>query len=203
MIRPRHAGVALLASALVLTGGAASAAQKTTKDKHGDAGATADVTRVVVKNGEKTLTVRAKLAKASAGRSHLVVTLAPTVEGGATYVARTVQAAHGKKVGATLESSAAIVDPIVDPIDDPVVDPVVDPAVDPLVDPLAPTVAPALVECAGIKASVSSGRRGQVSVRIPQACFGADAGTLVATVATETAAGAPADEVESLLVKQG
>jgi hypothetical protein len=191
MIRPRHAGVALLASALVLTGGAASAAQKTTKDKHGDAGATADVTRVVVKNGEKTLTVRAKLAKASAGRSHLVVTLAPTVEGGATYVARTVQAAHGKKVGATLESSAAIVDPVVDP------------AVDPLVDPLAPTVAPALVECAGIKASVSSGRRGQVSVRIPQACFGADAGTLVATVATETAAGAPADEVESLLVKQG
>ena len=191
MIRPRHAGVALLASALVLTGGAASAAQKTTKDKHGDAGATADITRVVVKNGEKTLTVRAKLAKASAGRSHLVVTLAPTVEGGATYVARTVQAAHGKKVGATLESSAAILDPIDDP------------AVDPLVDPLAPTVAPALVECAGIKASVSSGRRGQVSVRIPQACFGADAGTLVATVATETAAGAPADEVESLLVKQG
>jgi hypothetical protein len=191
MIRPRHAGVALLASALVLTGGAASAAQKTTKDKHGDAGATADVTRVVVKNGEKTLTVRAKLAKASAGRSHLVVTLAPTVEGGATYVARTVQAAHGKKVGATLESSAAILDPIDDP------------AVDPLVDPLAPTIAPALVECAGIKASVSSGRRGQVSVRIPQACFGADAGTLVATVATETAAGAPADEVESLLVKQG
>jgi hypothetical protein len=195
MIRPRHAGVALLASALVLTGGAASAAQKTTKDKHGDAGATADVTRVVVKNGEKTLTVRAKLAKASAGRSHLVVTLAPTVEGGATYVARTVQAAHGKKVGATLESSAAILDPIDDPV--------VDPAVDPLVDPLAPTVAPALVECAGIKASVSSGRRGQVSVRIPQACFGADAGTLVATVATETAAGAPPDEVESLLVKQG
>jgi hypothetical protein len=191
MIRPRHAGVALLASALVLTGGAASAAQKTTKDKHGDAGATADVTRVVVKNGEKTLTVRAKLAKASAGRSHLVVTLAPTVEGGATYVARTVQAAHGKKVGATLESSAAILDPINEP------------AVDPAVDPLAPTVAPALVECAGIKASVSSGRRGQVSVRIPQACFGADAGTLVATVATETAAGAPADEVESLLVKQG
>ena len=189
MIRPRHAGVALLASALVLTGGAASAAQKTTKDKHGDAGATADVTRVVVKNGEKTLTVRAKLAKASAGRSHLVVTLAPTVEGGATYVARTVQAAHGKKVGATLESSAAILDPVIDP----------------LVDPLAPTVAPAsaLLECAGIKASVSSGRRGQVSVRIPQACFGADAGTLVATVATETAAGAPADEVESLLVKQG
>ena len=195
MIRPRHAGVALLASALVLTGGAASAAQKTTKDKHGDAGATADITRVVVKNGEKTLTVRAKLAKASAGRSHLVVTLAPTVEGGATYVARTVQAAHGKKVGATLESSAAILDPIDDPI--------VDPIVDPVVDPLAPTVAPGLVECAGIKASVSSGRRGQVSVRIPQACFGADAGTLVATVATETAAGAPADEVESLLVKQG
>lgn len=195
MIRPRHAGVALLASALVLTGGAASAAQKTTKDKHGDAGATADITRVVVKNGEKTLTVRAKLAKASAGRSHLVVTLAPTVEGGATYVARTVQAAHGKKVGATLESSAAILDPVVDPV--------VDPTDDPMVDPLAPTVAPALVECAGIKASVSSGRRGQVSVRIPQACFGADAGTLVATVATETAAGAPADEVESLLVKQG
>ena len=187
MIRPRHAGVALLASALVLTGGAASAAQETTKDKHGDAAATADITRVVVKNSEKTLTVRAKLAKASAGRSHVVVTLAPTVEGGATYVARTVQAAHGKKVGATLESSAAIVAPIDDPI----------------VDPLAPTVAPALVECAGIKASVSSGRRGQVSVRIPQACFGADAGTLVATVATETAAGDPADEVESLLVKQG
>ena len=187
MIRPRHAGVALLASALVLTGGAASAAQKTTKDKHGDAGATADITRVVVKNGEKTLTVRAKLAKASAGRSHLVVTLAPTVEGGATYVARTVQAAQGKKVGATLETAAATVDPIDAPI----------------VDPIAPTVAPALVECAGIKASVSSGRRGQVSVRIPQACFGADAGTLVATVATETAAGAPADEVESLVVTQG
>lgn len=194
MIRPRHAGVALLASALVLTGGAASAAQKTTKDKHGDAAATADITRVVVKNGEKALTVKAKLAKASAGRTHVVVTLAPTVEGGATYVARTLQAAHGKKVGATLETAAVTVAPA-----------------DPLApsDPLAPVdsteteTETALVECAGIKASVSSGRSGQVSVRIPQACFGADAGTLVATVATETAAGAPADEVASLLVKQG
>ena len=188
MIRPRHAGVALLASALVLTGGAASAAQKTTKDKHGDAAATADITRVVVKNGEKALTVKAKLAKASAGRSHVVVTLAPTVEGGATYVARTVQAAHGKKVGATLETAAAIVAPLDDPT---------------ATRSPPRATAPALVECAGIKASVSSGRRGQVSVRIPQACFGADAGTLVATVATETAAGAPADEVASLLVKQG
>ena len=190
MIRPRHAGVALLASALVLTGGAASAAQKTTKDKHGDAAATADITRVVVKNGEKALTVKAKLAKASAGRSHVVVTLAPTVEGGATYVARTVQAAHGKKVGATLETAAAIARPA-------------RPTRSPTRSPRTAATAPALVECAGIKASVSSGRRGQVSVRIPQACFGADAGTLVATVATETAAGAPADEVASLLVKQG
>ena len=192
MIRPRHAGVALLASALVLTGGAASAAQKTTSDKHGDAAATADITRVVVKNGEKTLTVKAKLAKASAGRSHVIVTLAPTVEGGATYVARTVQAAHGKKVRATLETAAAIA-------------PTADPGAP--ADPLAPAdpseTAAALVDCAGLKASVSSGRRGQVSVRIPQACFGADAGTLVATVATETAAGAPADEVESLEVEQG
>ena len=186
MIRPRHAGVVLLASALVLTGGAASAAQKTTKDKHGDAAATADITRVVVKNGEKALIVKAKLAKASAGRSHVVVTLAPTAEGGATYVVRTVQAAQGKKVGATLESSAAALDPTA-----------------PVLDPTVPTLAPTLIECAGIKASVSSGRRGQVSVRIPQACFGADAGTLVATVATETGAGEPADEAGPLLVKQG
>jgi hypothetical protein len=193
MIRPRHAGVVLLASALVLTGGAASAAQKTTKDKQGDAAATADITRVVVKNGEKALTVRAKLTKASAGRSHVVVTLAPTAEGGATYVVRTVQAAQGKKVGATLESSAAALDPTA---------PVLDPTA-PVLDPTVPTLAPTLIECAGIKASVSSGRRGQVSVRIPQACFGADAGTLVATVATETGAGEPADEAEPLLVKQG
>ena len=156
MIRPRHAGVALLASALVLTGGAASAAQETTKDKHGDAASTADITRVVVKNGEKTLMVQAKLLRASVGRTHVVVTLTPAAEGAATYVVRTVEVGH--RVGATLESTA-----------------------------VGATEATPL-DCAGVKAAVSQGRRGQVHVRVPQSCFGEDAGTLVAEVATQTTA---------------
>lgn len=173
MIRPRHATVALLATGLLLTGGAASAAQKSAKDHSGDVAPVADITRVVVKNSAKTLAVKVKLMKASAGRSHVVVTLTPTAEGAASYVARTVEAGEGKKIGATLESTVA-----------------------------GATEATA-VDCTGIKASVSSGKRGQVSVRIPQSCFGEDAGTLVAEVATETGAGDVVDEAASLRVKQG
>jgi hypothetical protein len=94
----RHARIALLVSALVLTGGAASAAEKTAKDRTGEVAPAADITRVVVKNGERTLTVRAKLAKASAGRSHVVVTLAPTAEGRA--VARLTDLGHGQQLRA-------------------------------------------------------------------------------------------------------
>ncbi len=59
------------------------------------------------------------------------------------------------------------------------------------------------MDCPGIKAAVSSGRNGQVVIRIPQSCFGADAGTLVAEVTTETAAGDVADTAATLRVKQG
>lgn len=147
--------VAVVATALVLTGGAATAAGAAKKDAVGDAPtAASDITRVVVKNGEKTLMVQAKMARASAARTHLVVTLTPAAEGAATYVVRTVEVGH--RVGATLESTA-----------------------------VGATEATPL-ECAGIKAAVSKGKRGQVHVRVPQACFGADAGTLVAEVASQT-----------------
>lgn len=173
MFGPRRTAIALLTSALVLTAGAASAAQKSAPDESGDAAPAADITRVVVKNTEKTLTVRVKLSKATAGRSHVVATLTPAAEGAATYVARTVVAGPGKKVGATLESTA-------------------------------PGATEATVlDCPGIKAAVSSGRNGQVQIRVPQSCFGDDAGTLVAEVTTETGAGDTADETESLRVKQG
>jgi hypothetical protein len=126
----------------------------------------------VVKNGVRTLSVKAKLMKASAGRTHLVVTLTPAAEGAATYVVRTAGTGQGEQVGATLESTA--------------------------VDATEAST----LDCA-IKAAVSSGRRGQVSVRIPQACFGADAGTLVAAVTTETPAGEVADESPVLRVERG
>jgi cytoskeletal protein RodZ len=174
MLRTRHAATALLAGALVLTGGGAFAAQKSAKDAAHDAAAAADITRVSVKNTEKKLIVHTKLRKASAGRSHVVATLTPATEGAAPYVARTVETGPGKKVGATLETTAA--------------------------DATEPTA----VDCAGIKASVSSGRSGQVVIRIPQACFGDDAGTFTVEVVTETASGDVADEVPTTLkVKQG
>ena len=104
MNRPALAAVALLTGALVLTGGAATAAQKSAKDAGGDAAPAADITRVTVRNSEKTLAIHVKLHRATSGRSHVVATLTPAAEGAATYVARTV--VTGKKVGATLETSA-------------------------------------------------------------------------------------------------
>ena len=156
MISTRSTAVAVATAALVLTGaGAASAAGASHKDATGDAPTAAtDITRVVVKNGEKTLMVQAKLAKATVGRTHVVVTVTPAAAGAPTYVVRTVEV--GKKVGATVESTA-----------------------------VGATEATPL-DCAGVKAAVSKGRHGQVHVRVPQSCFGEDAGTLVAEVTTQT-----------------
>jgi hypothetical protein len=154
----RAAAVALGAAALVLTAaGAAHAAGASHRDATGDAPtAASDITRVVVKNGEKTLMVQAKLLRASVARTHVVVTLTPAAEGAATYVVRTVEVGH--RVGATLESTAVG----------------------------ATGATP--VECSGVKAAVSRGKRGMVHVRVPQSCFGEDAGSLVAEVATQTTA---------------
>ena len=181
-----RAAAVLLAGALVLTGGAASAAQKTKKDKADDVAPVADITRVTVKNTGKALTVKVKLAKASAGRTHVVATLTPVVaatpapEGTdgtgttepaatATYVARTITKGNakgkGKKVGATLETTAA-----------------------------GATEATA-ADCPGIKAAVSAGRNGQVLIRIPQSCFGDDAGDFTVDVATENADAEVLDEL--------
>ena len=178
MISTRSTAATLATAALVLTGGAATAATKAHRDVAGDApAATADITRIVVRNGDHALSVQTKLAKATATRTHLVITLTPAAEGAATYVVRTVELAH--RVGATLESTAAD----------------------------ATEAAP--LDCPGIKATVSRGRRGQVLVRVPQACFGADAGTLVAQVATQTGTQVEAgtdettDESAALRVKRG
>lgn len=173
MIRTRHAAAVLLTGALVLTGGAATAAQKSAKDASGDAAPAADITKVTVKNSDTTLTIRAKLSKATAGRTHVVATLTPAAEGAATYVARTVVTGPGQKVGATLESTA----------------------------PDATEATP--VDCPGIKAAVSAGRQGMVQIRVPQSCFGADAGTLTAEVATATASGDVADTTTPVEVEQG
>lgn len=177
MSRTRMAVVALAASGLVLAGGAADAASKSAKDKAGDAAPAADIIKVTVKNGDAVLAVKAKLAKATAGRTHLVATLTSPTEGGATYVARTVvlpKGGHGKKIGATLEALAADA-----------------------TEALA-------VECAGIKATLSSGKKGQSSIRIPQSCLGDDAGTLLVDVATENAAEDVVDEIaRTLRVRKG
>jgi hypothetical protein len=179
MSRIRTAAVALAATGLVLAGGAATAATKSAKDKSGDAAQVADITRVTVDNGDDVLSIKVKLAKAKAGRTDLVATLTTPTEGGTTYVARTVVLpakgnSHAKKIGATLETVAG------------------------------EGTEPTPVECDGIKATLSSGRQGQSSIRIPQACFGDDAGTLLVDVATATPAGEIADEVPvTLRVKQG
>jgi cytoskeletal protein RodZ len=173
MIRSRHAAAVLLTGALVLTGGVASAAQKSAKDKTDDAAPAADITRVTIKNTEKTLTIHTKLQRASAGRSHVVATLTPAAEGAAPYVARTVDTGKGGKVAAVLETTAA------------------------------DATEPSAVDCPGIRAAVSSGRSGQVVIRVPQSCFGDAVGTLTVEVATETADGDVADEAPTLKVKQG
>jgi hypothetical protein len=179
MSRIRTAAVALTATGLVLAGGAATAASKSAKDKSGDAAQVADITRVTVDNDDDALSIKVKLAKAKAGRTDLVATLTTPTEGGTTYVARTVVLppkgnSHAKKIGATLETVAG------------------------------EGAEPTPVECDGIKATLSSGRQGQSSIRIPQACLGDDAGTLLVDVVTATPAGEIADEVPvTLRVKQG
>jgi len=191
MSNTRIALVTLATAGLVLTGGAATAATKSVKDKSGDAAQVADITKVTVDNGEDVLSIRVKLAKAKAGRTHLVATLTSPTEGGATYVARTVVLPRGNgnapsnlpgnahsnagRIGATLELVGA------------------------------EDTEPALVECDGIKATLSSGRKGQSSIRVPQVCFGDDAGTMLVEVATVTPSGDEiADEVPTTLrVKRG
>lgn len=170
----RTSAIAVSAGTLLLAAAPAFAAQDSTRDPHGDAAPAADITGVTVKNSTKTLSVHVKLMKAKAGRSHVVATLVPATEGGSTYVVRTVQVGHGKKVTATLESTAP--------------------------DASEST----LVECKGIKAAVSSGRRGQVILRVPQTCFGDDSGAFSVEVVTENQAGNVADELaDPLEVEQG
>ncbi|WP_372730044.1 hypothetical protein [Nocardioides sp.] len=175
MNRFRYVVAVGLTAGLVLTGGAAQAASKSVKDKAKDAPAAADITRVTVKNDADKLAIKVKLRKARAGRTHLVATLSPTVEGAPTYVVRTVDAENkgkGKKIGATLEMWAADADEA------------------------------EVVECKGIKAAISSGRNGQSQVRVPQACFGDDAGTLVVEVATVDPEGEVVDDARPLRVKK-
>ena len=61
------------------------------------------------------------------------------------------------------------------------------------------------VECDGLKAAVSSGRNGQVLVKVPQSCLGEEpADTVTVTVATVTPSGDTADTVPgSLRVQRG
>ncbi|MEJ7796645.1 MAG: hypothetical protein WKF50_13905 [Nocardioides sp.] len=175
----RTAAVAVAATCLVLTGGAATAATKSVKDKSGDAAQTADITSVQVRNDDRTLAISAKLAKAGSGRTHLVATLTSTTEGAPTYIARTVVLpakgkSQAKRIGATLEVLA--------------------------VD--ATETAP--VECEGIKATLSSGRNGRSLMRIPQSCLGEDAGTLLVDVVTVSSSDEIADEIaKPLRVKRG
>ena len=172
MSRSRTAAAIALTTGLVLTGGLASAAQKSVKDKHHDVDSpTSDIQRTTVKNAGKALSIRVKTAKASVGRTHLVATLtpAPAVEGEApigVYTVRSVAVeGKGKKIGATLEYQAS--------------------------DAAQATA----VECNGLKATISSGKRGNSRFRIPQVCFGDDAGTMTVDVMTVTPDGAVADEL--------
>jgi hypothetical protein len=167
----------LLTGTLVLTAGGAYADTASVKDKAGDAPAAGDITKVTVRNAGKALMIQTKLAKATAGRTHVVATLTPAatdgtpVEGAATYVARTVE--NGHKVGATLETAT--------------------------VDATDPTAAPVatLLDCHGMHAAVSSGRNGMVTIRIPQACFGTDAGTFTVSVETVKATGEVVDQTQT------
>ncbi|MGZ6745941.1 MAG: hypothetical protein ACXVD0_08530 [Nocardioides sp.] len=174
MIRSQHVAAALLTGALVLAGGAAQAASQSETDPSGDAAPAVDITRVTVTNSTKTLTVMVKVKRATAGRSHVVATITPAAEGASTYVARTVDTGQGHRVGGTLEATA----------------------------PGATDATP--VDCPGLKAAVSSGRNGMVHLRIPQSCFGADAGDATVAVVTETGSGDTADSLpDDLSVDQG
>lgn len=186
MSRSRTAVAVALTAGLILTGGMASAARKSVKDKHHDVdGATSDIQRVTVKNAGEHLSIRVKMAKASAGRTHLVATLtpaaAPVAEGepaaepSGVYTVRSIAAeGKGRKSGATLEYQATG----------------------------AAEASP--VDCAGLKATISSGRRGNSRFRIPQLCLGDDAGTLVVDVMSVTPVGDVVDEIaQPLKVKKG
>lgn len=186
MSRTRIVVTAFAVASFTLSGSVAHADTKSAQDPRGDASQAADITKVTVNNGDRTLSIKVKLAKATVSRTHLIATMTSAAEGGPTYIARTVvvapnshanpqASAHAQRTGATLERLP-------------------DGATE-----------PTTVECAGIKATLSSGRNGQSSIRIPQACFGEDAGTLLVDVATVTPAGDEVvDEVPSTLrVRQG
>ena len=175
----------LLTGTLALTAGGAYAGTDSVKDKAGDAAPAGDITKVTVRNAGKAVMIQTKLAKATSGRTHVVATMVPATDGAATagaatYVARTVETGH--KVGVTLESSAA-------------------PAADPTSTDPTSTVA-TLLDCHGMHAAVSSGRNGMVTIRIPQSCLGADAGTLAVDVATVTSAGEVVDTLPTDVVAE-
>ena len=178
MSRSRTAAVVAVTTGLVLSGGMASAAQKTVKDKHGDAEtATADLHKVKINNAAGNLSVRVKMARASAGRTNLVVTLTPVpaqvrvrvsraVEPRGVYTVSSVAAeGKGKKFGATLEFVATGSD-VVEP-----------------------------VTCEGMKTTISAGKRGNSRFRIPQTCLGDDAGTMKVDVMTVSPDGDVEDEI--------
>lgn len=66
-------------------------------------------------------------------------------------------------------------------------------------------VAPVVVsEFPGLEATLSSGRKGQSPIRVPQARLGDDAGSLTVNVATLTTPDGGADQVaRTLRVKRG
>lgn len=177
MTRPTRLASALVAGALLIPAAAAWADDGSTTDPSGDAPAASDITRVRLGNNDKTFTIAVKLAKATATRTHIVATLLPAAEGAPTYVVRTLTTGNkqgkGQKVGATLEQIAA-----------------------------GSTDATA-VDCPGIKAAVSKGKNGSAHVRVPQACFGDDAGTFTATVVTVDDTGDVADDTDPVEVEQG
>ncbi|GAB2868220.1 hypothetical protein [Nocardioides pacificus] len=222
MSRITVAFAATTTAALVLSGGAAVAGTKAAKDRSRDAAPVADITRVVVQNSVKHLTIKVKLSKPAAGRTHLVATLTPAgqpevpveepttevpdlevpdvevpVEAGAaaTYVVRTVSApakTKGPGAGKGRGKGKAKATRVARGKTSGVLE-------------LVPAdgSAPVAVTCQRLKVTLSSGRNGQALLRVPQACFGTDAGDWVVAVTTETAGGDVIDETRPLAVPQG
>ncbi|WP_121257491.1 hypothetical protein [Nocardioides ferulae] len=208
------------AAALLLSGSAAFAGVGQVVDPVADAPAEGDLTLVTVDNGVDLLQVKAKVARLTVGRTHLVATLTP--------------------VTATDPATDPVDEPETDPVEDPT-DPAAEPVDAPETDPIdAPEVdAPAAyvvrsvvlpatskgkgkpakpgkigavlesvdaagevtaVVCKNVKATLAKGRNGQSQLRVPQVCLGGLAGTMSVVVTTVDADGEVVDEADPVEV---
>ena len=206
--------VSAAALALVAAGSAAHAGTGQLAHPVGDAPAEGDLSLVTVTSSADQLQVKAKLARLTVGRTHLVATLTPVGDAGTDSEESTDPTDPADPTDPTDPADPAEVSETEPETEAPtvfVVRSVVLPgkgkgkpgqvgAVLESVDAAGEVTA---VPCKNVKATLSKGRNGQSQLRVPQSCLGEAVGTPSVVVATVDADGEVIDEADPIEVTRG